>query len=184
MGAAFLAVPARPNATTAAPITDLPTTAMIMTSQPNCFGLGIREIGDWCGTGWIGGPVDIDGWDKVILRWSKDVDHRPEWRKSQVSERGYAKIVTLGRFVQARNGQLTAEFSVTVSLSLLGPCLSRPPGPYATVNAGALRCNHRSTASRFAQGATKARDVIVGAAQRSSRAATSAGNPPVAIGPQ
>jgi hypothetical protein len=54
--------------------------------------------GGGCGTGRVGGPVDIDGWDKVILRWSKDVDHRPGWPKSQLSECGYAKIVILGGF--------------------------------------------------------------------------------------
>ena len=81
-------MPALPNVTTA-PIRNLPTMAMIMANQPNCFGLGLREMGggNGCGTGRVGGPVDIDGWDKVILRWSKDVDHRPEWRKSQLSER-------------------------------------------------------------------------------------------------
>jgi hypothetical protein len=56
--------------------------------------------GNGCGTGRVGGPVEIDGWDKVILRWSKDVDHRPEWPKSELSERGNAK--SLSSFLRKR----------------------------------------------------------------------------------
>ena len=53
------------------------------------------------------------------------MDHRPEWRKSQVSERRYAKIVILGRFVQARNGQLTADLRSMLGSACL-PLLISP----------------------------------------------------------
>lgn len=63
IAAAFLVVLALTSVSTAAPIRNLPTTAMIMANQPNCFGLGFREMGggDGCGTGRVGGPVDFDG---------------------------------------------------------------------------------------------------------------------------